>query len=206
MLRKLSFLATLVGPVVLCVLLPASAAADLLPPTGIFTVNDLTDTVTVATDSSNAGRLFTDCSGESCFFSIEGITNAVSFSASFGSTTFTGDTAGVNMLEPGFSDKISDTLRQTDSNNAKTFWQFNSDCIILSAETDTVTSFPTLVENGTPQPTILITYFDSNSTEIGTSLIDIASDVETPEPSLGLAALAGLLMIVGVAFLRRRTA
>jgi MYXO-CTERM domain-containing protein len=111
-------------------------------------------------------------------------------------------------LEPGTLDTVSDTLGQTDDNKAKTFWDFESDSDSgpLAGLTAGAT-YPvvgTLTENGAAQPAILIKYFDVDGVSIGSSLITIQSDVETPEPSFRLVALAGLLVILGVASLRRR--
>jgi len=197
MLRKLNFVPTLLGLIAIF-LLPAVATADI--PT--FAINDLTDTVTVTTDSANQSRLFTDCVAEGCFFSILGPTNAVTYRASFAGIVLVSDQIAVNMFEPGGG--VSDTLQQTDDNNAKTFWQFNSD---TEAPLEPFQTTNNLIENGTAQPAIHLDYLDANGALVGSALITIQSDVETPEPSFRIMALAGLLAMVGVTVLRRlRTA
>jgi MYXO-CTERM domain-containing protein len=197
MRRKISSAATILGSMAACLFIPSSLLAD------TFAINDLTDTVSV-TDVDNSGRLFgVFCSGENCEFDIHFVAGTAAYAVTYNGITFTPITAGLNMLEPG-TGTVSDTLQQTDDSTSATFWQFSSDTETPLAG---IPNAPNLVEDGTAQSTLVIDYLNSDKTQIGQDVIKIQSDVEnTPEPSARPVALAILLAVLGVAFVRRRSA
>jgi PEP-CTERM motif-containing protein len=190
-------LAHLGATLAVCFILPAAASA------ATFTINDLTDTVTVS-DTNSVGRLFgVSCSGEGCFFNITGLQGT--------GGTFTVSYNGLaanelDLLEPGGG--LSDIISFSNSTSTSTSWQFLSDGGVALVAGN---GAPTLLENGTSQPTLVIHYVNSLGGGEGSDVINIQSDVgdvagdAVPEPASGVSALFGLGTLVGLWFRRRAT-
>jgi hypothetical protein len=203
-MRILNYLQGVLGVAALAVVANAAPVT-----TATFTVVDSGDTVSV-TDDNSTGRLFACTPAvESCFFNISpftGLGGTNSITISYNGIVFTNINAvGINLLEPG-TGAVSDTLTLTDTSGihgTKTFWQFNSDSDSGSAPT--ALTDPSLTEDGTAQPTIVIDYFNVDQTHIARDIIQLQSDVETPEASSILTVFTGLALI-GVLFVRRRAA
>jgi hypothetical protein len=197
MRRQLSHLTILAVALAVCFILPSAASA------ATFTINDLTDTVSVS-DTNGSGRLLgVSCNGEGCFFSIFGLQGPTGFFT----VTYNGiQVFELDMLEPG-SGLVSDIISLSDFNSTSTFWNFLSEAENALQGGNGV---PTLLEDGTSQATLVIHYFNAQEGDEGMDVINILSDISdpapsVPEPASGLTAFIGLGTLGGFWFRRRAT-
>jgi len=169
----------------LSLILPAGAAA------GTILILDVGSTVSVTDDTGRLADL--SCLAETC-----------SFRLNFPQDAYYGISSdfGVNILEPGTS-LDSDVL-----------WERYGGAFPNTYSTWTFTSFPddnlqnqfdlaNIVETGTMQTAIVITYEDQLGNTLSTDTIQFQSDNGVPEPSSAGITLAGLAML-GIAALLRR--
>ena len=154
---------------------------------GSITINDLTDTVFL-TDNTGGRLGGISCTGETCGFSITGPA---------GTANITTNALAANLDEPGTT-SVSDTL-QEQINPAVTFWLFTSDGEngIPPATPSGSGTINNLIEDGTPQNAMVISYFTAAGAPNGTDTIFIQSDVESgvPEPSTWWTGVGGLWLL-----------
>jgi len=184
-MRTLSILAVTCGLTASAALAGTILITD--SPEGSLTV---TASGTVAGQSSAVANV--SCSvtaqAEVCDFQVVGPTSAASASTDF---------FKVNMFEPD-GVTVSDTLFQVNvATLPTTTYQFKSDIDGVA-----LTSLPpgagllSLIENGSAQSVVTITYHNVDGAAIGTDVVQIQSDLEgVPEPSTWLLALSGLALL-----------
>lgn len=170
-----------------------------------FSIFDPSSDIISVSDDNLTGRLVispSSCPGTEgptspCFFTILAPTGTGSFTVTMGGTA----ASTVELLDPGLTPPtVSDILQQSDSTASATFWNFFS-----GTGLNPVSGALSLMETGAPLPTLVITYFNVDRTQIGTDTFIIQSDVPAiPEPATVVTGLSGLVL-VGVGLLRRRS-
>jgi hypothetical protein len=180
---------------------------------GSIIIRDLTDTATLEVQGTLFGAFSgnaNSCSGETCSFSL----NAPTFNAAglgIQPTIIASFNYGLVVLREGsLTGPLSDYLNCSDCGGSNTFWQFKSDTdgVPLTLPANANSPVNNLVEDGTPQLAVTISYLGGGGTQnsalrlLGQDFIYIQSDAETPEPSTWLMALSGL-GAVGYALRRR---
>ena len=169
----------------LCLILPAGAVA------GTISIFDVGTTVSVTDDTGRLTNL--SCLAETCSFTLNFPQNAYyGVSSDF----------GVNILEPGTS-LDSDVLWEHFAGaypNTYSTWSFTS---YTDDNLHPQFDLANIVETGTMQTAIVITYEDHLGNILSTDTIQFQSDEGVPEPSSVRITLAGLAML-GIAALLRR--
>jgi hypothetical protein len=168
---------------------------------GVIQILDLTDIAT-ATDSGTTNGRFSPspascATNEECIFTIHAPT---------GTASIAGGAFFVNMYEDASMTVVSDTLQVTDCTANATCWQFDSDREAPLSPLQAPDALINIVENGSFQTVVSLTYRDANAAIIGNDTIQIQSDLDptgTPEPSTGAIALGGLALLGGWMLQRR---
>ena len=170
---------------------------------GTITIHDLTDNVLI-TDDTN-GRVSFDCTGESCSFTITAPQGTAQIS--FEGNAIFNLREPPNLGQPISGVPVSETLFLTGSTTRDDIEITTSFQFISDTETglSPLLNSQDLFEDGTAQPTIVIDYFDANTSFTGSDTIKVQSEIiegRVPEPSTWLMALSGLALL-GVPRVRR---
>jgi len=186
-----------VSALVLALFLPTSSSA------GTITIVDnfANDTIAFITDSgATSARVgLANCpqnEASGCSFTIASPDPAVSSSA---------DHPNAFLLEP-LTQVVSDSLELTNTTQfGGTTWNFFSDSDGVLATPNLKAAIFSLVEDGTAQTMVTITYLNAAGAPFATDTIKIQSDVETvPEPASASLLLLGGGILVAAGRLRKR--
>jgi len=174
---------------------------------GTITIVDGTnDIISFTTDSDattarlNTANCNTAEAAATCIFGISALAGTGSLGTSL-------DHPSVSLTEP-VTGLASDTLVETDQGGGLiSSWSFHSDTEALAAPNSKAATVFSLLEDGTAQTVVTLTYHSATGLVLGTDTIKIQSDVEpvgTPEPASASLLLLGGGLLVAVGRLRKR--
>jgi hypothetical protein len=188
-----------VSALALALFLPASSSA------GTITITDLANDTIVITggDPTTTARLNTaNCntseSALSCIFGISAPTGTVSLGTSLSNSGI------ISLMEPNQT-FASDNFHETDIGGGLTSsWSFASDA---EGGISPLANAVQIIENGSPQLVVTLSYHNVDGTIFATDQIFIQSDLDpvaTPEPASASLLLLGGGILVAAGRLRKR--